>query len=375
MFQIKNGRITLNKSKSLTAKQVATLGRMHNEAERNRYLMSLMGLVKGRHFVPRIKRTGHDILLSKSKGSILKQMQRLQNLERDHKPNDNGLGQWVGVEIECIIPHQSSGERDRECECVYDDDGDEVIEECGYCRNDQESYWSETDAHEWLKSKLADAGVTRCCVKDDGSLNDDDGHGVEVTILFNTKYGYEPLAKLCRALTKAGCYVNKSCGLHVHLDARHLTVKQTERIGASLGHSLPVLKYLVAKSRHANDYCELRVSKLIKISHDDDTWDERYCAINLTSYPRYKTIEVRLHGGSINASKIEAWVTLLKLIGASKLKSDITTFQELIDLGLSEPMVEYAEQRIAELNPEAWPLLSKPETTIETVANVAQGVA
>ncbi len=382
MFQIKNGKITLNKSRSLTPKQLAMLKRLPTEHERSKYIMSLMGLVKGREarmILPRVTKRGVDVLHDKPKATILNQMRRLQSVERDHKPNDKGLGNWIGVEIECFIPHQD-GDNQRECECEFDADGD-IEYECAYCRNGQENHWDETQAHDWLKERLTEAGVTRCCVKEDGSLNDDMGHGVEITILFNSQYGFSPLDKLCKTLTKAGCYVNKSCGLHVHLDARHLTVKQTERIGQSLGHSLPVLKYLVAKSRHTNKYCEMRVSKLIKISHDDDTWDERYCAVNLTAYPKYKTIEIRLHGGSINASKIESWVNLLKTISAAKLKSDLNTFQDLIDLGLNETMVTYAEERISELNPDAWPLLTKLETVeevqaaVDAAVKITQGVA
>jgi hypothetical protein len=354
MIKVKDGKISLNKTKTLTPKQLALMKSMTN-FDKNRYMLSLMGLIKERNYVHRIKARGPDDMLSfRTKNSILKMMQRLQDVERDHQPNDKGLGHWVGVEVECIIPHRD-GDGDG-CSCEYDADG-ELENECNSCSNG-DTYWSEEDAHEWLKGELLKAGVSRCCVKSDGSLNDDDGHGVEVTILFNSSYGFEPLNKLCKALTKAGCYVNKSCGLHVHLDARHLTKKGAQRIGDSLGHSLPVLKYLVPKSRHNNTYCKLGVSKLIRCSRMLDNWDERYHAVNLTAYPKYKTIEVRLHGGSINASKIESWVKLLKLIGNAKLKRDLYTFQDLADVpGIPESLIEYAEGRITELNPDAWPIL------------------
>jgi len=155
-------------------------------------------------------------------------------------------------------------------------------------------------------------------------------------------------------LKRAGCYVNKTCGLHVHLDARHLTGMKVSLIGQSIGHALPVIKWLVPESRHTNNYCKLEVSGMRENS-------DRYCAVNLTAFRKYKTIEIRLHSGSINAAKITSWIKLLKLIGQAKLRSDLKSFQDLIDIGLPGELVEYADTRITELNPRAWELLNRVE--------------
>lgn len=65
---------------------------------------------------------------------------------------------------------------------------------------------------------------------DDGSIRDtrNDVHRtVEVVspILSGAK-GLKEVRKACAALAKAGAYVNKSCGLHVHVGARDLTVPE-----------------------------------------------------------------------------------------------------------------------------------------------------
>lgn len=65
---------------------------------------------------------------------------------------------------------------------------------------------------------------------DDGSIQDtrNDVHRtVEVVspILSGAK-GLKEVRKACAALAKAGAYVNKSCGLHVHVGARDLTVPE-----------------------------------------------------------------------------------------------------------------------------------------------------
>ena len=196
--------------------------------------------------------------------------------------------------------------------------------------------------------------MARTCVKYDGSLTDDEGIGVEVTLLFNSKHGFEPLERLCKALNAHGCYINKTYGLHVHMDSRHLTKRQVKKMGASIGYALPVIKWLVPKSRHDNTYCKLKVSQLR---------GDRYAAVNLTAFSKYKTIEIRLHQGSINAKKIKNWIELMKFLGQANLKTDIASFQDLIDLGLSDELVEYCESRITELNPEAWPRLMPAESS------------
>lgn len=344
MFKVQDNKISLNKTKRLTNKQLNQLHRL-SEHDQNRYMLSLMGLVKTRVPINRIKTLALNSLDFKVSGSIFNKMRSLQNTNEAfiHRPTERHLGQWIGVEIECFIPHQSGNECNT-CNC--DDDAGEHTDGCRI--HNSEGHWSETEAHAWLKLKLADAGVTSCNVKYDGSLACDEGHGVEVTILFNTNYGFEPLERLCKALTRAGCYVNKTCGLHVHLDARHLTKLKAKRIGNSIGHSLPVIKWLVPESRHTNEFCKLGVSAISRRAN-------RYFAVNLTSYPKYKTIEIRLHSGTISATKITHWINLLRVLAKANLKTDLVSFQDLLDVpGINDTLVEYVESRINELHTIAW---------------------
>lgn len=349
MIEIKNNTISVTKTRKLTPKQLMLIKQMGTETQQ-KYLMSLIGH-KHRQSINRLKGLGYDELSNKAKLSTMKRLNELTQVTADHKPFPIQLGQWVGVEIECYIPHQDS---DGDCNCSYDgDDIDYHEEECSI----HSPYWSESDAHDWLSTRLRHAGVKRCTVKEDGSLSDDEGHGVEVTILLNTAYGYEPLEKLCYALNKAKVYVNDTCGLHVHLDMRHLKYDHdVNRIGKSLGHALPVLKWMVDDTRHNNTYCKMQVGPLVDGQSSGS--NPRYYAVNMSAYYRFKTIEVRLHGGSTNFSKIKNWIELLKIVSTANLKSNIDTFQEFIDvLRLPDYLVEYAESRIEKLNPNAWPML------------------
>lgn len=341
MLSVKNNVITLNKTRQLSPKQLARMSRM-SEEQQSRYLLSLMGLVKKSRVIgAKIEAPGApDRLANKRTGSVLTQLSQMRRITSAHHPADKDLGKWIGVEIECYVP------RDR-VEHDYCDDCDSHT--CG-CNGDVSQ-----NAHDYVREVIKRAKVSRCNVKDDGSLSDDDGIGVEVTLLFNSAYGFGELEKLCAALNNADCYVNDSCGLHVHLDVRHLGKSDAKRMGQSIGHALPVLKYIVADSRHDNEFCQLAVSDIRPNSR-------RYFAVNLTSYKKFGTIEIRLHQGTTNFKKIKSWIEVLQFLAKAKLKNDVTTFQDFIDLGLPEHLIEYADKRISKLHgSKAWAALMPVE--------------
>jgi hypothetical protein len=355
-LEVKNNKVIFSKSRDLTEKQKAILVKLP-EAHKQRYLMSLLGVTKTKIYSVKniLKSGGVDRLGSKGPGSILKQLERLRNLDASHGPSRDNAGDWIGVEIECLIPHDRVRES-FECNCEFDED-DGHSDGCATNREVTESR-----AYAYLKNEIRQAGISRVSVKYDGSLSceNGEGEGVEVTMVFNSKRGFEPLQKLCDTLRRAGCYVNKTCGLHVHLDARHLETRTVKRVGRRLGRALPVIKYLVDASRHNNNYCELSVSRID---------GERYHAVNLTAYNKYKTVEVRLHGGSMNYTKISNWIKVLKLIATSEVEAPMRTFQDLLDVGISDELAEYAEKRIKELHgPEIWALLN-PAPVVPTLQN------
>lgn len=102
--------------------------------------------------------------------------------------------------------------------------------------------------------------------------------------------------------------VNTSCGLHVHLDARKVTGYLPETMYKNLLTCQAQLYKLVPASRRKNKYCTR--SKVTDYGHTKS----RYKAINSRAIWKYQTLEVRLHSGSIDAEKIEAWVRLLRTI-------------------------------------------------------------
>lgn len=361
-IKVENGvaSINVNKTRKLTPRQLATLKHLENFCsldDYNNYLNSLLGLNKRHVHIQRIKTHGHDKLASKQSNSILTEFKKLLQCYDtvDHRPSQRNVGEWVGVEIECYIPMDRA-------RCTDDCDHDNGICEAEFTANDEAT-------HESLRNKIRAAKIPRVSVKSDGSLENDEGIGVEVTILFNTADGFEPLNKLCRVLNEADCFVNDSCGLHVHLDCRHLKPKGVKLIGRRLGRTLPVLTWLVDKSRHNNNYCKLEVSKFT------DNREYRYCAINQVAYFEFKTLEIRLHGGSTNHKKIRHWIELIRFLASKPIPKTFNTFQQLIDLGTPEHLVEYADKRINRLNPEAWHVLIPPDPVPVPVITPTEQVA
>lgn len=340
-IKLENGiaSVDVSKKRTLTARQLATLDRTkvaYGPEAAKTYLETLMGLTKRPVNVsrPRPSRVGYD-RLNKRPNQVLDKFKLLLNCDSDidHIPSKRNMGRWVGIEIECFYSYCQDCMED----CNHDND------ECyGSHSLDEET------AHCNLRHAIRKAKIPRASVKSDGSLSSDEGIGVEITLLFNTADGFKPLERLCEVLSDHGCFVNDTCGLHVHLDVRHLKKSGAMLVGKRLGRALPVLKWMVDDTRHNNTYCKLQVGPMSR------TNESRYHAINMNAYFRYNTVEVRMHGGSTNARKIKCWIELLQCLSVTKNAKELNTFQDFVDLGLPDRLVEYAEKRITRLNPYAW---------------------
>jgi len=193
------------------------------------------------------------------------------------------------------------------------------------------------------------AGFVR--VGTDGSINmDESKDGVrqytwELTVMCkqeDLKYTFTKLNKVLN-LNYIKAYVNNSCGLHVHIDCRN---RDHVKVYRNLVNALPVLKGMVPHERltssHATRYCAENETNNFK----DGLNKGRYQMINPEAYNKYKTIEVRLHSGSTNATKIVNWASLLVAIADSDLDSKMFSVNELSEkLLLPTKLIEYITKR------------------------------
>lgn len=134
-------------------------------------------------------------------------------------------------------------------------------------------------------------------VKRDGSLS---MGGIEV--VFTGERSDDQPFTMPELDVVAGCTVDRTCGLHVHIDLRDETSRFTAaNVYRSLTRFHSVLKMLVPDSRLNNRYCMWRSNALT---------NSRYCAINFKAYYKFRTIEFRCQSGSTDRVKIEKWAEL-----------------------------------------------------------------
>lgn len=148
----------------------------------------------------------------------------------------------------------------------------------------------------------------------DGSIehkgNED---GIEIKVCMLHEDVRKVLPDLMEAMKDMGARVNKSCGLHVHLDQRNN--KEPEKAFQKLVRSLGLLYTVVPESRRRNKYCK-------RNRHADFTQavrGERYKAINASAFHKYHTIEIRLFGGSLESTKIINWIEILLAIAYGEM--------------------------------------------------------
>lgn len=211
---------------------------------------------------------------------------------------------------------------------------------------------SDTKTLETLFIKAGLAGFVQ--VKRDGSIRVEEPgqHQHEVTLLCRQDAAKDIINSVCKVLNsdKVSAFVNNSCGLHVHVDARN---KDAAVMFNNYVSCLPMLVGMIPKCRtmgeHARSYCALNVTKDIKSKDYSSSNGRRYQAVNPESYDRYKTIELRLHSGSTNATKIINWVAILSIIGdyQTKLESTINNaaeFNSTFNVA-SAKLINYIEKR------------------------------
>jgi len=140
--------------------------------------------------------------------------------------------------------------------------------------------------------------------------------------------------------------VDKLCGLHVHVDCRHLTEEQAAATYDRLEEVFsPFFKKLVPKSRIRNQYCHWHNNR------SDRRGVGRYAAFNWHAYDEHQTIEFRMQGNfnppagrirrdCLNSVAIETWALICQETlawAADVSRPNPRNFGEFA-MGLPEPL-------------------------------------
>jgi biotin operon repressor len=132
--------------------------------------------------------------------------------------------------------------------------------------------------------------------------------------------GLEEVRTAANAMVAAGAYVDRECGLHVHVDANDLSaatiVNLTKRYATheneinklipSFRHSCSWAKSMEPVSTMVSDY--LRSFPNATTRQVCERQPGRYYKLNLEAYLRHGTVEFRQHSGTCDGTKIANWV-------------------------------------------------------------------
>lgn len=191
----------------------------------------------------------------------------------------------------------------------------------------------------------------------DGSIRGSQGFEI-VSPILKGQDGLNQLEKVCRALKECNAFINKTCGVHIHFDAKKFGVEQFKNIMLNYANLENVIDSFLPKSRRENNnsYCKSIKSHTSKIENATtinqltNAIPTRYSKLNTQSYTRYNTIEFRHHAGTIEFEKISNWILFLhNLVEYSKDKRITRPKFETLKTFNQQEVYTYLENRKTQL--------------------------
>jgi hypothetical protein len=321
------------------------------------------------------KDSGIDKLSEREPNYFLNKHLAVFNPDLDKSPSGIMNGNALGIEIECIISSRYTKRAIKDMvmqrkikNCNVKDDGSIKVtgsEDGCTCHDDS------SDCDEY---------------PDDCTVGNGGEYGLEFTIITDIN-DMSNLVKLCDMLKDIGAYVNKSCGLHVHLDCRDIssrdrlassytqygidTKKMQVKRADRLVWALPLLTKMLPKSRLDNTYCK----------YGKSVDSNRYYMINTRALREHNTIEVRMHSGTTDFTKISNFAKIVYAISRAKgtrfdalpTISDKVSLYKAIDrverkTGLSRDLRDYIASRSRQFNPSLFDEVASPTIVNEELS-------
>ena len=225
----------------------------------------------------------------------------------------------------------------------------------------------------FLRNKLVAAGI-QCEVEGythrttphwkivtDGSLSGNQTFEL-VSPILKGESGMNELVTVCSVLNRCGAKVNKSCGTHVHLNARDFSIEQWKRVYINYARLEKVIDGFMPESRRAdtNRYCkgfknvscfESKIRQAQSLQTIENLLlNSRYWKVNPQSYSRHKTCEFRQHAGTTDFVKISSWIRFLSnLVDYSEQYEVSTGTLATLKNFNNNDLVNYFEYRTLEL--------------------------
>jgi hypothetical protein len=126
--------------------------------------------------------------------------------------------------------------------------------------------------------------------------------------------GMQSIERFCDYVERFDFSVSRACGYHLHLDMRGERELAIARVAAAYQIFLPLWRAFVPPSRRTNIFCSQDVVNGFPADiasgkrkpHKESL--DRYSAVNWQAYHRHKTVEIRLHPGTMQYVKITNWI-------------------------------------------------------------------
>ena len=164
----------------------------------------------------------------------------------------------------------------------------------------------------------------------------DSSCGLElVSPILNDETSHHQITTACKTLQASGAKITKNCGIHVHFDVSDFTLENFKNLIKYWIKFEDVFDALQPTSRrHSNnEFCRSnlgdiqptaeshhqackqlfeKIDQTTTLNELAQLFPSRYVKMNIQSYFRHGTIEIRHHAGSLNPEKINHWITLMQ---------------------------------------------------------------
>lgn len=148
--------------------------------------------------------------------------------------------------------------------------------------------------------------------KPDGSV---DGMEFVSPILYGDD-GLREVREFCRRANRMDFEVNSACGYHLHCDLTNESEAALFSIALAYHYTYPVWTRFVSNARSRNYYCASHSYTAADCNRQGDFMNfvrgsagmDRYKWCNWASYADHRTVEIRVHGGTLNRDKVVNWI-------------------------------------------------------------------
>jgi hypothetical protein len=189
-----------------------------------------------------------------------------------------------------------------------------------------------------IANTLKAAGLAKYVdVTTDGSC------GWEVRVLLLEEDFETTLKSILACISGMGFTCNSDCGTHVHFDMRNRDVKLVYQ---NLFKTQKFLRKFLTRNRKYNMYC--KINKADTFEKQLSLGDRRH-AINVEAFQEHRTIEVRMHQGTLNPNELIPWIKLLLKVSNYKvnIESSVNTLKQAKkQFDIEDQLVQNLEERL-----------------------------